>query len=246
MKKKVTIVITALALVLCFAIGGTLAWLQDSTQTVTNTFTYGDINITLTETDSDDVDNDANNNSYKMVPGGTISKDPKVTVEENSEACWLFVQIVEGGSVKIGDEEYTFDDFLTYAIKEGWTLLSDTTETGGSIVTDKTVDSTLVIYREVNENDAKNGKEYYVLGGHKTDCNGCVKVKDTVTKQMMNAIDGKDADGNEAPAELNARPTLTFTAYAVQSANLTDQDNDNDVDAADAWAIIESSSTGSN
>lgn len=247
MKKKVTIVITALAMVLCFAIGSTLAWLHDESVTVENTFTYGDINIKLEETGATDGDNDGKQEkSYKMVPGGTISKDPKVTVEKNSEACWLFVQIVEGGSVKIGDEEYTFDDFLTYAIKEGWTLLSDTTKTGGSIVTDKNEDSTLVIYREVNENDAKNGKEYYVLGGHKTDCNGCVKVKDTVTKQMMNAIDGKGADGNEAPAELNARPTLTFTAYAVQSANLTDQDNDNDVDAADAWAIIKPSSTGSN
>lgn len=45
-------------LVLSFTIGGTLAWLTDTTEPVTNTFTYGDINITLAETTE----------VYKMVP----------------------------------------------------------------------------------------------------------------------------------------------------------------------------------
>ena len=51
-------------LVLSFTIGGTLAWLTDTTEPVTNTFTYGDINITLAETTE----------VYKMVPGNSISK----------------------------------------------------------------------------------------------------------------------------------------------------------------------------
>ena len=75
-------------LVLSFTIGGTLAWLTDTTEPVTNTFTYGDINITLAETTE----------VYKMVPGNSISKDPSVTVESGSEACWLLVKVEESAN----------------------------------------------------------------------------------------------------------------------------------------------------
>lgn len=92
-------------LVLSFTIGGTLAWLTDTTEPVTNTFTYGDINITLAETTE----------VYKMVPGNSISKDPSVTVESGSEACWLFVKV---------EESANFKDFMTYTIASDWTQLA--------------------------------------------------------------------------------------------------------------------------
>ena len=107
MKKKV-LSIVAVVLVLCCAIGGTLAWLTDKTASVTNTFTVGDINIELTETTT----------NYKMVPGNTISKDPKVTVKANSEACWLFVKV---------EKSSNFDSFMTYAMADGWTALPGVT-----------------------------------------------------------------------------------------------------------------------
>ena len=103
MKKKV-LSIVAVVLVLCCAIGGTLAWLTDRTNPVVNTFTVGDINIELTETTT----------NYKMVPGNTISKDPKVTVKANSEACWLFVKV---------EKSSNFDNFMTYEMADGWTAL---------------------------------------------------------------------------------------------------------------------------
>lgn len=105
MKKKGWIALAALVLALCCAVGGTLAWLTDSTGPVTNTFTIGDINITLAETTSD----------YKMVPGNDIAKDPKITVEGGSEACWLFVRVEESGN---------FGSFMTYELAAGWTALA--------------------------------------------------------------------------------------------------------------------------
>ena len=64
----------ALALVVGGVVGGTIAWLTAQTGTVTNTFTVGDIEITLTETGA------ANNaKSFKIVPGGKDTKDPKIT-----------------------------------------------------------------------------------------------------------------------------------------------------------------------
>ena len=107
MKKKV-LSIVAVVLVLCCAIGGTLAWLTAKTDPVVNTFTVGDINIELTETTT----------NYKMVPGNTISKDPKVTVKANSEACWLFVKV---------EKSANFDSFMTYDMADGWTELPSVT-----------------------------------------------------------------------------------------------------------------------
>ena len=94
------------ALIVCATVAGTLAWLTDKTEPVVNTFTVGDINITLTESESLDL---------KMVPGRTITKDPKVTVNEGSEACWLFVKVVKSGN---------FDDFMTFEMADGWIALS--------------------------------------------------------------------------------------------------------------------------
>lgn len=105
MKKKLTVSLAVLALVACMAAGATLAWLTAKTSSVTNTFTYGDINIELKETTGE---------SYKMVPGNTIAKDPKVTVKANSEACWLFVKV---------EKSTNFDEFMTYGIADGWTKL---------------------------------------------------------------------------------------------------------------------------
>lgn len=105
MTKKTLIAITAVVLVLFCTVGATLAWLVANTAPVTNTFTYGDIKITLAETTT----------SYKMIPGYTIAKDPKVTVTANSEACYLFVKI---------EASTNFSDFMEYVVADGWTALN--------------------------------------------------------------------------------------------------------------------------
>lgn len=99
--KKTTVAIIVFGLVLCFTVGGALAWLIDTTPSVTNTFTYGDIEIDLTET----------SRPYEMVPGKVLSKDPKITVKADSEPCWLFVQVNE--SANLGE-------FIEYEIAGGW------------------------------------------------------------------------------------------------------------------------------
>lgn len=115
--KKLAVMLASLTLVLCTVIGGTLAWLVTETDPVVNTFTYGDINITLRETDTNkDGDNDPNTNTYPMVPGHTITKDPKVTFMANSEDAWLFVKL---------QKTTNFDDFMTYEMANGWTKLDN-------------------------------------------------------------------------------------------------------------------------
>lgn len=163
MKKK--IVAAALACVLCvgLGIGGTLAWLTAQTGPVVNTFTYGDINIDLTETDFDG-DKNEKANTYDLVPGDTQAKDPKVTVEADSEACYLFVTVTPSEN---------YEDYMApiEELAEGW----DELQSG-------------VYYREVSEADAKAGVSYYILKGSTTNPNGEVKVLDTVTKADINAL----------------------------------------------------------
>ena len=50
-----------------------------------------------------------------MVPGNTIAKDPKVTVEAGSEDCWLFVKI---------EESQNLDTYISYTVASGWTELT--------------------------------------------------------------------------------------------------------------------------
>ena len=153
---KLFIAMLALVLVIGCAVGGTVAWLVAKTDPVVNTFTYGNINITLDETTGND---------YKIIPGKNISKDPKVTVAANSEACWLFVKVEEKGTF--------VDGKVTYSVASGWTALPGADG---------------VYYREVSAADAKAGGEYYVLAGDTTYPHGVITVRDTLSKEDIKDI----------------------------------------------------------
>lgn len=213
MKKKIAVAVSLL-LVVALSIGGTIAWLTDS-ETVTNTFTIGNVNITLKETDAQG--NKVNAQSFKFVPGVTMAKDPTVTVEAGSEACYVFVKVDE----VIGNDnnkvvytsagqtvEKSFSDYFTYAIR----LENEWTQGDGN---DIPAD---VYYREYNAADGEDedtesdAATYYILtAGAPTDAksngdNGVITVKDTVTKEMVDALN----------QDTYAAPQLTFTAYAIQ------------------------------
>ena len=168
--------VLALVLVIGCVAGGTLAWLNAKTEEVKNTFSTSDIGVTLGET----------TNTYKMVPGWTIAKDPKATVTSGSEDCYLFVKV---------EKSNNFDTYMDMAIDSQWTALED--QTG-------------VYYIKIDEDSEKN-VAYNVLGEGKVTyenveyawADNQVLVKPTVTEAMMKTAK-------------TSQPTLTFTAYAVQ------------------------------
>lgn len=161
-KKKLTIALSV-ALIALLAIGGTLAWLADKSGPVTNTFTYGDVNIDLAESDTNlDGDNDPATNTYKMVPGSDIKKDPKVTIKTNSEKCYVFVKVEEENNVAGTNKK-----FFTYAIDSAWTRLESVTDA--------------VVFYKV-ENATTTDVTYSVLEGDK------VTVDSSVTKSELNNI----------------------------------------------------------
>jgi len=158
-KKKGLALVLALTLLVVCIVAGTLAWLTAKSDVVTNTFTTSDIKVELKETTGTE---------YKMIPGYTISKNPKATVLAGSEECYLFVKL---------DKSANFDTYLEYAIADGWTQL--TTDKDGNAITD------LVYYRKVLT--ANIGTAYSVLA------NDQVTVKGSVTKEQMNALDAEGA-----------------------------------------------------
>jgi len=101
------LVLTLCAVLLVVAtVMGTLAYLTAKTDTITNTFTVGNITVELAETTG---------NNYKMVPGHTIEKDPKAKVVAGSEECFLFVKL---------EKSANFVEYLTYEMADGWTELT--------------------------------------------------------------------------------------------------------------------------
>ena len=106
--------------------------------------------------------------------------------------------------VKVEEDGTFVAGKVTYSAADGW-MQGDGTKIPKN-----------VYYREVRAAEAKNGASYYVLAGDTDHPNGVVKVSDTLTKE-----DIKD---------ITTKPTLTFTAYAVQK--------DGVADAATAWSKI--------
>lgn len=138
MKKRTLIILVALVAVFGMAVGGTIAWLTDQTESITNTFTVGNINIELEETVRE----------FKMVPGVTIAKDPKITVVSGSEACYLFVKVEKSANL---------DKFITYTMAAGWIALEGADG---------------VYYREVNA--TASDTTFSVLANDQVTCNDTV------------------------------------------------------------------------
>ena len=129
MKKKTVALLLALTLVLGVAAGGTIAWLTDKTDTVTNTFAPTGINIKLEEylnPDGSKSEDPLRSWEAPLVPGATYSKDPVVSVSSDSEDCYLFVKVTNGA-----DGLLDFKSGLT--ADKGWTAgtKTDTDEGNG-------------------------------------------------------------------------------------------------------------------
>ena len=212
MRTKKAALLAALAVILLTITAGTLAYLTDTSKTVKNTFTVGQVKIKLTESTYD----------YKMEPGVPIDKDPVVTVEKGSLASWLFIEVAES-------EEASLSEYIKYKIKTGereneWHELKEA----------DVPDNVHVYYLKAPAvpEDAAEADTYHILAGSGEEGyespeglgtftwkDDQVLVKPEVTREMLEAL---------KPYGNIPQPTLTFTAYAVQLAGFEE-------DPAGAW-----------
>lgn len=159
---RVMLVAMMMVMVAVVSIGGTLAWLQDETQTITNTFTASNIKIELTETPNTDTDGDGTDDAWKaqMIPGKEYAKNPTVTVfgDDTNTDIYLYVKFEETDNPS---NYLSYTSNLT-AQNSGWALVPNQTN---------------VWYREVKTSDTT--KSWNLLDSDK------VTVKSDLTKEGM-------------------------------------------------------------
>lgn len=201
MKKSKAILMALCAVLLVAAsVMGTLAYLT-STDTVTNTFTVGNVKITLDEKDTDEDTNTDDNvtvngvirdkaNVYHLLPGHTYTKDPIVRVDANSENCYLFVKVV--------NEIAAIEEKGTNEAPATTTVAAQMAAKGWAAV------------------DPDNG--IYVYGT--ADAPTAVAGGESVTVFEKFVID--DDVNNTTLANYNNK-TITVTAYAVQADGFADK-----------------------
>lgn len=209
MRKRVNkkLIVALLSFVLLFGgtFGSSLAWLFATTTDVKNTFSTSDIEVKLEETTTD----------YKIIPGWTVPKDPKVTITKGSVDCYVFVKI---------EKSTNYSTYLEqYKVADDWIPLKNGND-----------DVEGVFYQEVKNLTENDWSAYVLKGKHEEECtdnedcscpnkNGYVTVLGSVTKTQMDDLKKATTDENKL--------TLTFTAYASQLM----KDNDTEFTPIEAW-----------
>lgn len=121
LKKNLLTLACALLLVVA-TVFTTLAYLVDSNNIVTNTFTVGKVDIDMDETnvDPDDPNDPPRDkvNEYPLTPGTTHTKDPIIHVKPGSQESYLFVKLENGLNPLVKTE-----DIVSQMTGHGWTLV---------------------------------------------------------------------------------------------------------------------------
>ena len=212
MKKRLTLLL-AVVLIFSVTVGATLAWLQDTTDTVENTFTIGNIDIELEETWNTPITSPTSW-SAKLIPGSPYAKDPIVTVIAGSEKCYLFVKVVEANNsvtATVDGTDVMVSPIVNYDIAltgNGFSILGTPTTSNG----EKTTIYWKVVDTATSDQEFEILTDTYVTND---ELKGSVQINSALTKDHIEAI--------------ITEPSLTFTAYAVQFENMTD--------ANEAWTV---------
>lgn len=197
--------LASLSLLAVVGVGSTLAYLSDTTDVVTNTFTVGNVDITLDETDITKTDGTRTEtgNAYTNIQcGDVLTKDPIVHVAENSSECYIFVKVegldaflategldVDGNTVKaFALDSNAFKDWVKVAEVDGSQVLQNSTKKDG-------------IYRYKETLEAEES-----------------------TSAVFNSITFSSALTEYEDGEVPEISSIEITAYAIQSENLTASD----------------------
>jgi len=127
-KKKLALLTLALVLIATIGVGATLAYFTDN-DNATNTITMGHVEIDLDEPNYDpddpttpDVDESDDDTVTDIVPGEVITKDPTITVAEDSQAAYIRATITLSDNLT-ADQAKELMAGIT--ILDGWFLAED-------------------------------------------------------------------------------------------------------------------------
>ncbi len=205
MNKKSLILAISLMLIMTCTIGATVAYLQDTTDPVTNVFVAADFaDLGLSETDTSEYDNNDGTNDYLVVPGMEIAKDPKVTFapdddEDNLVDAYVFVEMNAAGWTTADNATFTkaignCEDALSFSVDTYWTFLK---QDGDSYI----------YYVEVPANSTIDAQS--IIEGN------AVSVSTEITEADLDTASGS--------LSVITDGSLIFKAYAIQKASFEDE-----------------------
>ncbi len=209
--KALLLVMCAIVLVVA-TVFTTLAFLQDTTQTITNTFTVGNVGIDLLEAKVDSYGEylDASGkssttpyyqtetgNSFRVVPGESYKKDAIVRVEADSEKSYVFVKVdnklPEGINLEVDDE---------------WKSLTE--------------DENNTVYYRIVENDATNVQDLQIFEFDESGYSVTVE-SNFITESLI--TEGASVNN-----------LVEITAYAIQVEGIVEIDSKTEIQVA--WDTV--------
>lgn len=204
-KRKALLLSLCAVLLVVASVMGTMAYLTSS-DTVTNTFTVGKVQITLDEAavnlDGTPIEGAARvkQNSYKLLPGLTYTKDPTVTVKAGSEPSYVKMTVTFTMAKEL-DAIFAPSGADMTSIFNGY-------------------DSTNWIDKGNTEDTVKNTRTYEfwykeTVAAPTADVAldalfDSITVPGTITKEQLKTIEGM---------------TITVNAYAIQADGFADADD---------------------
>lgn len=213
-KSKALLLTLCAVLLVTASVLGTMAYLT-SHDTVTNTFTVGQVKITLDEAKVNDdgkpIDTKGNvvtdlaaaervkSNSYKLLPGHTYTKDPTVTVKKVSESSYVRMLVTVTFDKPLTDEKLAtnLDNIFIGYNAENWIRNAKDTK----IVDGKTIITYEYRYKETVSAATEDNKLPALFTG--------IQVPDDWTNDDLAELGGIQID---------------IVAQAIQADGFTDAD----------------------
>lgn len=118
-KKKLGLLVLSLVLIATIGVGATLAYFTDADK-ATNTITMGHVDIDLDEPNYDPEDDD--DTVEDIVPGQVITKDPTITVAEDSQDAYIRAIITLSNNLTVDQAK---ELMAGITILDGWFLAED-------------------------------------------------------------------------------------------------------------------------
>lgn len=191
-KRKALLLTFCAVLLVVASVLGTIAYLT-ANDTVTNTFTVGQVAIKLDEAkvnpDGSPVEGVARvkENSYKLLPGHEYTKDPTVHVNAVSENSWIFVK-VENGIAAYEANTTDYKQIADQITENGWTALDGVANVYYKSYAQNAAGADLVVFKNFKVSDTANTVD------------GWANITEKSTKVIVNAY-AIQADGFDTAKE---------------------------------------------
>ena len=188
----------------------------------TNEFTVGKIGIDLIE------ENWTASNATAITPEQEFAKDPKVTVDADSNEAYVFVKVdVPCANVKTASETGAVQDaaktqLFSYNVNPGWELVE----------TVEKADVNTYVYGYVGSNGSGNNTDMLAVAANQS--------TDTVFDHIKfaNVIEDQNLEGTTQQVQVSAYAIQTLNVNDGKTSDLDGNNDDGTKAPAEVWSVV--------